>query len=127
MTNQDLVAEFHRTFGVPIAGAPTVLSDDVCALRVNLMREELDELEEALLARDLVATADAIGDLLVTVYDTALAVGIDADRVMEEVHRSNMSKLGPDGKPILRADGKVLKGPGFVSPDLSWVLKEATA
>jgi len=122
MTNQERVAEFHRAFGVPIEEAPMIPSVEVVDLRMALMSEELHELKVALWAGDLVATADAIGDLLVTVYGTALSCGIDADRAVAEVHRSNMSKLGPDGKPILRSDGKVMKGPNFVPPDLSWVL-----
>jgi predicted HAD superfamily Cof-like phosphohydrolase len=91
-------------------------------LRRKLIREEFKELMKALEEEDIVGIADGLADLTVVVYGTALSYGIDLDRVMQEVHRSNMSKLGEDGKPIYREDGKVLKGPYFSPPDILHVL-----
>mgnify|MGYP000311711871 CR=1 FL=1 len=91
-------------------------------LRVDLIEEELDELKEAIANDDLVEVADALADLLYVVYGAGAAFGINLDACFHEVHSSNMSKLGEDGKPIYREDGKVMKGPNFREPALRDIL-----
>jgi predicted HAD superfamily Cof-like phosphohydrolase len=120
MTNLDKVAEFMRTFGQDVEEEPIWTS--VSNLRYRLIYEELGELREALDNRDIVEVADALTDLLYVVYGAGHSFGINLDKCFEEVHNSNMSKLGEDGKPIRREDGKVLKGPNFREPDLRKVL-----
>lgn len=187
---QELVAEFHRAFGHPVEEKPVWPTAELVELRIRLIIEELDELEEAIVARNIIDVADALGDLtyvvhgmaltfglvlqcafmeikakarfpersvaksafksvrdnvrrvqmavrrresyslrcaledlLVAIYSMADAFGIPIVAVFEEVHRSNMSKLGEDGKPILREDGKILKGPNFTQPDLERVMR----
>lgn len=117
MTIQDLVREFHFRFSAPIGC--DLDNDLVNKLRYDLIREELDELFDALFDRDLVAIADALGDLAYVVYGAAVTYGIDLDPVIREIHRSNMSKLMPDGSVAYREDGKVLKGPNFTPPNLA--------
>lgn len=117
----DLVADFHHAFGHPIATTPItneVLLSDLTERRMNWMREELDEAQEAIDACDVVKFCDAIGDLLYFVYGTALTHGIPLERVFNAIHDANMAKLGADGKPIYRAsDGKVQKPEGWVGPE----------
>lgn len=122
MSNFQKILEWHNAFGVPILPVPTNPVYNRLRLRKTLILEEARELFEAMDAGDLIEVADGIGDLLVVTYGTAAEYGIDADAVYAEVHRSNMSKLGRDGKPILREDGKILKGPDFFKPDLRRVL-----
>lgn len=122
MTPLEMVREFHEAFGVPIRDTPGFPEPLVAELRESLIAEEYRELRDAADARDLEEVADALADLTYVIYGTALAYGIDLDAVLAEVHRSNMSKLGADGKPIYRDDGKVLKGPGFFRPDIAAVL-----
>lgn len=121
------VREFHEVYGCDIASEPTAGSLRLRAVRYRLIQEEVDEFYEAAYVPDvphlyddyepdLVGMADALGDIAYVVYGAALAFGIDLDAVVDEIHRSNMSKLGADGKPIYRADGKVLKGPNYVTP-----------
>lgn len=105
---QQLVTEFHRAFDQAVAQPPTA---SLIRLRERLITEELTEL------------AKELADLVYVAYGTAVSFGIDLDAVIAEVHRSNMSKLGEDGKPLLRADGKALKPPGYVPPDLTGVLE----
>lgn len=119
------VQEFHVAYKMPILGSPKFPTDDRIALRESLITEEVSELLTAIKRRDLIETADGIADAIVVLIGTALEFGIPLDKVMEEVHRSNMSKLGPDGKPVLREDGKVMKGPNFTPPDISSILVEA--
>jgi predicted HAD superfamily Cof-like phosphohydrolase len=117
------VAEFHITFELPMADRPQRRIDpSLAALRVELLREEFEEFVLASAESDTVALADALGDIVYVVYGTALTYGIDLDAVIREVHRSNMSKLGPDGRPVMREDGKVLKPPGYSRPDINRVL-----
>lgn len=118
MTSQEMVEEFHRTFGCYVADIPSLPPTNRRKLRVRLIQEELNELGASFDDDDLTGVADAIADLLVVVYGTAVECGLDADALVAEVHRSNMSKLGEDGKPIIREDGKVLKGPNYSPPDL---------
>jgi predicted HAD superfamily Cof-like phosphohydrolase len=122
-TNAEMVAEFHRAFGVPSLDRPG-FPDGRVSLRINLITEEFVELLLAIGQRDIVEVADALADLLVVTYGTALEFGIPIDEVFEEVHDSNMSKLDENGKPIYREDGKVLKGPNWRPPDIRHILEE---
>jgi predicted HAD superfamily Cof-like phosphohydrolase len=117
------VAEFHEAFNLPMSDVPTAEIDGCLAkLRVALLEEEVGEFVTASEKGDLVGIADALADVVYVVYGTALTYGIDLDAVLLEVHRSNMSKLGPDGKPLIRGDGKVLKSERYFPPDVSAVL-----
>jgi len=118
----ELVKQFHDSFGHPVEIRPTMPDQKTAELRLELIAEELAELRDAFERNDLIEIADALGDLLYVVHGAALVCGIDLDAVVREIHRSNMSKLGADGKPIYRADGKVLKGPDYSPPDLSRAL-----
>ncbi len=125
MTNFEKVREFHKAFGLPALETPQEPKENRTHLRLSLIEEELLELYEAIPALanpNLVDVADALTDLLYVVYGMGLEFGIDLDKCFEEVHNSNMSKLGSDGKPIHREDGKVMKGPNFRAPDLKKVL-----
>lgn len=132
-TNFQKVKEFHRAFGVPSAEKPTEPTEELMDLRAKLISEEFTEFLDAHyfleygdpvseFKPDLIEIADAIGDMLYVIYGTADQYGLDADAIFAEVHRSNMSKLGEDGKPIYREDGKVLKGPNFEEPKLRAVI-----
>ncbi len=117
------VAEFHQAFGRPVQRQPTADIDPALArLRVNLVQEEVGEFIAASEQGDLIGIADALADIVYVVYGTALTYGIDLDAVLREVHRSNMSKLDSDGKPVLRPDGKVLKSDRYFPPDIASVL-----
>ena len=119
-----LVAEFHRVFEHPAPSHPTLDNEPLNRLRVALLQEELDELRAGLEAKDPVQVLDALSDLQYVLDGAYLALGLSPlkNPAFEEVHRSNMSKLGHDGKPIRRADGKVLKGPNYSPPDLAKLL-----
>ena len=121
-TNFELVEDFMLAFGQRVATTPQLVDRAVAELRISLIEEELDELREAVADNDLVGIADALTDILYVTYGAGLAYGIDLDECFLEVHESNMSKLGEDGKPIYREDGKVLKGPNYFEPDLGAVL-----
>lgn len=121
MRNQDLVAEFHRAFDIPIAKSVNYLPHR-WNLRSRLIREEYDEFVEACLNEDPIEIADALGDIVYLCYGTAIEMGINLDAVIREIHRSNMTKLGPDGKPVYRDDGKVLKGPDYEPPQIAPIL-----
>tara|TARA_B100000424_G_scaffold191803_1_gene149462 strand:+ start:1174 stop:1623 length:450 start_codon:yes stop_codon:yes gene_type:complete len=125
-TNFDKVKDFMKTFKQDVHITPHWPSEAICDLRFDLIQEELDELHEAMYYSKgtLVDVADALTDLLVVIYGAGHAFGIDLDKCFDEVHRSNMSKLGEDGKPIYREDGKVLKGPNFFEPNLKAILEE---
>lgn len=117
------VYEFHRAFGVPIEPFPTIdVAPWVIPLREKLLREELGEYVDAVSAGDLVEVADGLADLVYVAYGTALSFGIDLDMVLDEVHRSNMSKLKADGTPLVRADGKVLKSDLYRPPNIAATL-----
>ena len=126
MTNFDRVHEFMQTFNQEIKTKAEWPDEKICDLRVDLIAEELDELKDAIYNKDgtLVDVADALTDLLVVVYGAGHAFGIDLNECFKEVHRSNMSKLGEDGKPIYREDGKVLKGPNYSEPDLKGIVND---
>lgn len=117
-TNFELVGDFMEVFGQEVLDEPTLPDRDIQDLRVDLIAEELDELQLAFDNQNIVEVADALTDLLYVVYGAGHACGIDLDECFLEVHRSNMSKLGPDGHPIYRADGKVMKGPDYFEPNL---------
>ena len=121
------VAEFHRAFGLGIKDHPSAgLPLEKNLLRYKLMREENEEYLDAATRGDLVEVADALGDMLYILCGTILEHGMQdkIEAVFAEIQQSNMSKLGPDGKPIYRADGKVLKGPDYFKPDIKAVLEE---
>lgn len=119
-----MLREFHEAFGHHIAKKPEIIaSDEIAILRVDLINEEAAEFESATRDENLVEIADALADLLYVVFGAALVYGIPIEDVFTEVHRSNMSKLGADGKPIYRIDGKVLKGPNYSPPDIASILK----
>lgn len=123
-TNFDLVREFHEKF-IPerIPDQPGLREENLRRLRVELILEEVEELIEALEKDDMVATADALTDILYVTYGGGVDFGIDLNRCFQEVHRSNMSKLGADGKVIKNQSGKVMKGPKYSPPDLKFVVQ----
>ena len=119
------VAEFHNAFGIDSADSPIVsIPQQTVILRHNLMKEENDEYIEAAQNNDLVEVADALGDMLYILCGTILSHGMQhkITEVFNEIQRSNMSKLGADGKPIYREDGKVLKGPNYFKPNIASIL-----
>lgn len=117
-TNFEKVGDFMATFGQECREEPSFPDAKTQALRYELIREELEELKDAIDAGDLVEIADALTDILYVTYGAGHAFGIALDNTFDEVQRSNMSKLGEDGKPIYREDGKVLKGPGYFPPNI---------
>ena len=119
-TNFDMVEDFMNAFGQDVEKTPMMTG--VAELRYELIREELEEMREAMDKKDLVGIADALTDLLYVVYGAGHSFGLDLDACFNEVHRSNMSKLGADGRPIYREDGKVLKGENYSPPDLEKTL-----
>ena len=121
-TNFELVEDFMEAMGQEVNAIPAFPEEEIQRLRLDLIEEELDELHYAIANKDMVEIADALGDLLYVVYGAGHAFGIDLDECFKEIHASNMSKLGPDGKPIKREDGKVLKPDTFFPPDLKSIL-----
>lgn len=122
MTNFEKVEQFMGTFGQQVNTMPGIPTNEIVELRDKLICEEKKEYDRAIFDRNIVDIADALTDLLYVIYGAGHAYGIDLDKCFAEVHRSNMSKLGSDGKPIYRADGKVMKGPEFFIPDFHKVL-----
>lgn len=122
---QKMVDEFHRKFGHEYRQKPDAnVGIEVQSLRYDLIYEELQELNEAMLDRNIVDVADALGDLLYVVYGTAVVYGLDMEPIFEEIHRSNMTKVWPDGDVRYAPNGKVLKPDTYESPDLSTIIKE---
>ena len=122
------VEEFHNAFGIESANSPTFdVSEQKIILRYNLMKEENEEYLEAAQNKDLVEVADALGDMLYILCGTILSHGMQhkITEVFEEIQRSNMSKLGADGKPIYREDGKILKGPNYFKPNIASILEKS--
>ncbi len=119
MTNFEKVGAFMKTFGQEIKTKPSLSSDKINTLRINLIEEELNELKHAIENKDLKETIDALTDILYVTYGAGHAFGVNLDKCFEEVQKSNMSKLGEDGKPIYDKNGKVLKGPKFFKPNIS--------
>jgi predicted HAD superfamily Cof-like phosphohydrolase len=117
------VAEFHSAFNLPMRQLPSTEIDYALArLRVALLEEEVSEFVTSSEKGDLIGIADALADIVYVVYGTALTYGIDLDSALQEVHRSNMSKLDSDGEPLIRNDGKVLKSERYFPPDIAAVL-----
>ena len=121
-TNFELAGQFMRAFGQEVLTKPTLPEPELAKLRLELIREEVEELNVGIEGMDIVEIADALTDILYVVYGAGHAFGIDLDTCYSEVHRSNMSKLGEDGKPIYREDGKVMKGPDYFHPNLKDIL-----
>ena len=119
MSNFNRVGIFMKTFGQEVKNKPSFSSDKINKLRIDLIKEELEELKEAMENKDLLEVADALTDILYVTYGAGQAFGIDLDKFFEEVQSSNMSKLGEDGKPIYNESGKVMKGPKYFKPDLT--------
>src|SRR5690606_37112165 len=123
----EAVTEFHQAFGLGIKNTPTAdLGEDKNLLRYKLMREENEEYLEAANNNDIVEIADALGDMLYILCGTIIEHGLQnkIEEVFEEIQRSNMSKLGADGKPVYREDGKVLKGPNYFKPNIRQILEK---
>ncbi len=117
------VGEFHRSYELPLRTSPTAaIGPEQIELRLALIEEEVAELREAARSGDLVGVADALADIVYVAYGSAHVYGIDLDAILDEVHASNMTKLGGDGRPVRRADGKILKGPGYRPPDVRSIL-----
>lgn len=124
-TNFELAGDFMSAFGQEVLTEPTLPEQNLAKLRLELIREEVEELNVGIEGMDIVEIADALTDILYVVYGAGHAFGIDLDECYQEVHRSNMSKLGADGKPIYREDGKILKGPDYFHPNLKDILDGA--
>ena len=123
MTNFNSVKKFMEVFGQEVKTKAEFPSEKIIKLRYNLIKEELDEFEEALKVKDLKEVADALTDILYVTYGAGHAFGIDLDKCFDEVQRSNMSKLGDDGKPIYNEHGKVMKGSKYFQPNLGKFIK----
>ena len=119
MSNFSKVGIFMKTFGQEVKTKTSFSTDKINKLRIDLIKEELEELTDAINKKDLLEVADALTDILYVTYGAGHAFGIDLDRCFEEVQNSNMSKLDEDGKPIYNDVGKVMKGPNYFKPDLS--------
>ena len=123
MTNFEKVGIFMKTFGQEVKEKSQLSSEKINKLRISLIEEELDELKSAIYEKNLREIADALTDILYVTYGAGHAFGINLDDCFDEVQRSNMSKLGKDGKPIYNESGKVMKGPNYFKPDLGKFLK----
>ena len=122
MSNFDKVGTFMKTFGQEVKNKPSFSNDKINKLRIDLIKEELEELTEAMQKKDLLEVADALTDILYVTYGAGHAFGINLDECFKEVQNSNMSKLGNNGKPIYNESGKVMKGPNYFKPDFSKIL-----
>ena len=118
MSNFDDVKTFMKTFGQIVRYKAEFPDEKTMQLRFDLIKEELNELEQAMKSKDLKEVADALTDILYVTYGAGCAYGIDLDKCFKEVQRANMSKLGEDGKPIFNDKGKVMKGPNYSPPNL---------
>ena len=118
MSNFEEVKKFMKTFGQIVRSKAQFPDEKTMQLRFDLIKEELDELEQAMKTKDLKEVADALTDILYVTYGAGCAYGIDLDKCFKEVQRANMSKLGNDGKPIFNDKGKVMKGPKYLGPNL---------
>ena len=119
MSNFSKVGIFMKTFGQDVKNKPSLSTDKINKLRIDLIKEELNELQDAMKNNDLLEVADALTDILYVTYGAGHAFGIDLDKCFNEVQNSNMSKLDENGKPIYNDAGKVMKGPNYFKPDLS--------
>jgi len=122
MSNFSQVGTFMKTFGQEIKDTPSFSTDKINKLRLDLIKEELNELKEAIDNKDLLEVADALTDILYVTYGAGHAFGINLDKCFEEVQNSNMSKLDKNGKPIYNEHGKVMKGPNYFKPNLKKIL-----
>ena len=123
MTNYcELMKEWHQKFDVPMKTAPEFPTKNRAELRYNLIKEEVKEFKKALNDGNIIEVADALGDLLYVTFGAGIEFGLPMDALFEEIHRSNMTKLWPDGKPVKRADGKILKPKTYSPPNLKKVL-----
>ena len=118
MSNFEDVKKFMKTFGQIVETNPQFPNEKTTQLRLDLIKEELNELNQAIESKDLKEVADALTDILYVTYGAGCAFGIDLDKCFKEVQRANMSKLGEDGKPIFNEKGKVMKGPNYREPNL---------
>ena len=123
MTNFQSVKKFMQTFGQEIKGKAEFPNEKIVKLRYELIKEELEELNQAIEDKNIKEVADALTDILYVTYGAGHAFGVDLDKCFNEVQGSNMSKLGTDGKPIYNEIGKVMKGPNYYKPDLNKFLK----
>ena len=119
MSNFSKVGVFMKTVGQEVKNKPSFSTDKINKLRLDLIKEELSELTEAMNNKDLLEVADALTDILYVTYGAGHAFGINLDKCFEEVQNSNMSKLDDNGKPIYNEHGKVMKGPNYFKPDLT--------
>ena len=119
MSNFNKVGIFMKTFGQEVKSKPSFSTDKINKLRIDLIKEELDELKEAMDNKDLLEVADALTDILYVTYGAGHAFGINLDKCFDEVQNSNMSKLDENGEPIYNESGKVMKGPNYFKPDLT--------
>ena len=119
MSNFSKVGIFMKTFGQEVKTKPSLSNEKINKLRIDLIKEELDELETAMNNKDLLEVADALTDILYVTYGAGHAFGIDLDKCFEEVQNSNMSKLDENGNPIYSDSGKVMRGPNYFKPNLS--------
>ena len=119
MSNFNKVGIFMKTFGQEVKNKPSFGTDKINKLRLDLIKEELEELTTAMEKKDLLEVADALTDILYVTYGAGHAFGIDLDKCFDEVQNSNMSKLDENGKPIYNEYGKVMKGPNYYKPNLS--------
>lgn len=124
-TSFNNVKEFHEKFGLHIEDQPTLPDENTRELRRKLLREEVEEYLEAEDNDDITEICRELSDVLYIVYGTAVSYGLPIDQMFAEIHNSNMSKLGKDGKPVIREDGKILKGENFAPPDPKRVMDRA--
>ena len=122
MSNFNKVKTFMNTYGQEVKEKASFPQDKIVQLRIDLIEEELKELKEAVKNNDIVEVADALTDILYVTYGAGHSFGVDLDKCFDEVQRSNMSKLGIDGKPIYNESGKVMKGPDYFAPDLKKII-----
>ena len=122
MTNFEKVGIFMKSFGQEIKTSADLSSEKINELRINLIKEELNELIEAVKDNNILEVADALTDILYVTYGAGHAFGINLDRCFDEVQRSNMSKLDIKGRPIYNESGKVMKGPNYFKPDLKKII-----
>ena len=124
MTNFEKVKLFMQTYGQEVKAKANFSDEKTNKLRIDLIKEELEELTKAMDEKDLLEVADALTDILYVTYGAGHAFGIDLDKCFEEVQNSNMSKLDNNGKPIYNDKGKVMKGPNYFKPDLNKFIKQ---
>ena len=122
ISNFEMVGDFMEAFGQEVLYMPKMPDTNLAALRLDLITEEVQELRDGLGKNSMLEIADALTDILYVVYGAGHAFGIDLDECFNEVHRSNMTKLGEDGRPLYREDGKVMKGPNYEDPNLEQFL-----